>query len=77
MRRAAEWLVAHMQALGLDKAQVMETAGYPVAYGERLGAGLPFAVFCTWLSCLLLDIILSFVTFICVCLPLVSRKKWR
>ncbi|HRQ41348.1 MAG TPA: dipeptidase [Chloroflexota bacterium] len=39
MRRAAEWLVAHMQALGLDKAQVMETAGYPVAYGEWLGAG--------------------------------------
>lgn len=39
MRRAAEWLVAHMQSLGLDKAQVMETAGYPVAYGEWLGAG--------------------------------------
>lgn len=39
MRRAAEWLVAHMQSLGLDKTQVMETAGYPVAYGEWLGAG--------------------------------------
>lgn len=39
MQRAAEWLVRHMQALGLQNAQVMPTAGYPVAYGEWLGAG--------------------------------------
>lgn len=39
VRRAAEWLADHMRALGLDKVQVMETAGYPVAYGEWLGAG--------------------------------------
>ncbi|MCL4267379.1 MAG: dipeptidase [Anaerolineae bacterium] len=39
MRRAAEWLVAHMRGLGLEYAQVMETAGHPVAYGEWLGAG--------------------------------------
>lgn len=39
MRRAAEWLAAHMCGLGLENAQVMETAGHPVAYGEWLGAG--------------------------------------
>ncbi len=38
-RRNAEWLAAHLAALGLDKACVMETAGYPVVYGEWLGAG--------------------------------------
>ena len=40
IRRMAEWLAAHMQALGLDKtSHVMETAGHPVVYGEWLGAG--------------------------------------
>ena len=39
MQHAAEWLVAHMRSLGLENAQVMPTAGYPVAYGEWLGAG--------------------------------------
>jgi acetylornithine deacetylase/succinyl-diaminopimelate desuccinylase-like protein len=39
MRRAAEWLTDHMCRLGLANAQVMETAGHPVAYGEWLGAG--------------------------------------
>ena len=39
MQRAAEWLVTHMHDLGLQNAQVMPTAGYPVAYGEWLGAG--------------------------------------
>jgi acetylornithine deacetylase/succinyl-diaminopimelate desuccinylase-like protein len=36
MRRNAEWLAAHLAALGLDKACVMETAGHPVVYGEWL-----------------------------------------
>lgn len=39
MQRTAEWLVDHMRSLGLENAQVMPTAGYPVAYGEWLGAG--------------------------------------
>ncbi len=39
VRRMAEWLAAHMQALGLDKVAVMPTAGHPVVYGEWLGAG--------------------------------------
>jgi acetylornithine deacetylase/succinyl-diaminopimelate desuccinylase-like protein len=39
VRKAAEWLAAHMQGLGLDKVQVMETAGHPVVYGEWMGAG--------------------------------------
>jgi acetylornithine deacetylase/succinyl-diaminopimelate desuccinylase-like protein len=39
MERAAQWLVDHMAALGLQNTAVMPTAGYPVAYGEWLGAG--------------------------------------
>lgn len=39
MHRAAQWLVDHMLNLGLENTQVMPTAGYPVAYGEWLGAG--------------------------------------
>ncbi|MCA9086885.1 MAG: M20/M25/M40 family metallo-hydrolase, partial [Planctomycetaceae bacterium] len=37
--RMAEWLAAHLTALGLDKVAVMETAGHPVVYGEWMGAG--------------------------------------
>jgi acetylornithine deacetylase/succinyl-diaminopimelate desuccinylase-like protein len=39
VRRAAEWLVDHLQTLGIDNARVMPTAGLPVVYGEWLGAG--------------------------------------
>jgi acetylornithine deacetylase/succinyl-diaminopimelate desuccinylase-like protein len=39
IRRMAEWLVRHLRSLGLENAQIMETAGHPVAYGEWLGAG--------------------------------------
>jgi acetylornithine deacetylase/succinyl-diaminopimelate desuccinylase-like protein len=39
VRRAAEWLAAHMRGLGIQRVQVMETAGHPVVYGEWLGAG--------------------------------------
>jgi acetylornithine deacetylase/succinyl-diaminopimelate desuccinylase-like protein len=39
VRRAADWLAAHLHALGLPDARVMETAGHPVVYGEWLGAG--------------------------------------
>jgi acetylornithine deacetylase/succinyl-diaminopimelate desuccinylase-like protein len=39
MERAAQWLVDHMAALGLQNTAVMPTAGYPVAYGEWMGAG--------------------------------------
>jgi acetylornithine deacetylase/succinyl-diaminopimelate desuccinylase-like protein len=39
VRKMAEWLAAHMQALGLEKVAVMETAGHPVVYGEWMGAG--------------------------------------
>ncbi len=35
----AEWLAAHMTALGLANVQVLPTAGHPVVYGEWLGAG--------------------------------------
>jgi acetylornithine deacetylase/succinyl-diaminopimelate desuccinylase-like protein len=39
VQRAAEWLAAHLYALGLESAKVMPTAGHPVVYGEWLGAG--------------------------------------
>lgn len=39
IQKMAEWLVEHMQGLGLQNAKVMPTAGHPVAYGEYLGAG--------------------------------------
>lgn len=39
VRRMAEWLVSHFRQMGLSNANVMPTAGHPVAYGEYLGAG--------------------------------------
>jgi len=39
VRKMADWLAAHMASIGVAKAQVMETAGHPVVYGEWLGAG--------------------------------------
>jgi acetylornithine deacetylase/succinyl-diaminopimelate desuccinylase-like protein len=39
VRRAAEWLQAHLSSLGLDRSAVMPTAGHPVVYAEWLGAG--------------------------------------
>ncbi|MCA9980160.1 MAG: dipeptidase [Anaerolineales bacterium] len=39
MQRTADWLADHMRQLNLDNVAVMPTAGYPVVYGEWLGAG--------------------------------------
>ncbi|HEX5498585.1 MAG TPA: dipeptidase, partial [Thermomicrobiales bacterium] len=39
IQRAAEWLAANLRAIGADNVAVMPTAGYPVVYGEWLGAG--------------------------------------
>ena len=39
VRLAAEWLAAHLHALGLESVRVMPTAGHPVVYAEWLGAG--------------------------------------
>lgn len=39
IRRAADWLAAHLTHLGVANVAVMPTAGYPVVYGEWLGAG--------------------------------------
>jgi acetylornithine deacetylase/succinyl-diaminopimelate desuccinylase-like protein len=38
VRRSAEHAVARMRAAGLTHADVLETGGHPVAYGEWLGA---------------------------------------
>lgn len=38
VRRAAEYLVAQLQQIGLDNTQVIETAGHPLVYAEWLGA---------------------------------------
>ena len=37
--RAAKWLAAHLLSIGMQRAQVMQTSGHPVVYGEWLGAG--------------------------------------
>jgi acetylornithine deacetylase/succinyl-diaminopimelate desuccinylase-like protein len=39
MSRAAQWLADHLLAMGMQRAQVMPTAGHPVVYAEWLGAG--------------------------------------
>jgi len=39
VRQTAEWLAAHLHALGLESARVMPTAGHPVVYAEWMGAG--------------------------------------
>ncbi|MCW5882832.1 MAG: dipeptidase [Anaerolineae bacterium] len=39
MRRMADWLADHMRQIGLTNVAAMPTAGYPVVYGEWLGAG--------------------------------------
>src|SRR4029079_2092298 len=39
VKRAAEWLAAHMKALGLKSSRVMPTGGHPVVYAEWMGAG--------------------------------------
>ncbi len=38
VRASAEAAVARLRAAGLERAEVLETAGHPVAYGEWLGA---------------------------------------
>jgi acetylornithine deacetylase/succinyl-diaminopimelate desuccinylase-like protein len=39
MQRAAEWVAEQLRGLGMQKVQIMPTAGHPVVYGEWLGAG--------------------------------------
>lgn len=37
--RAAQWLADHLQAIGMQRAEVVPTAKHPVVYAEWLGAG--------------------------------------
>ena len=39
VQQAAEWLAEHLRGIGAENVAVMPTAGYPVVYGEWLGAG--------------------------------------
>ncbi len=39
MQRAAGWLAEHLRRSGLERVELVPTAGYPVVYGEWLGAG--------------------------------------
>lgn len=39
IRKAAEWLAADMQRIGLDNVAIMPTAGHPVVYADYLKAG--------------------------------------
>ncbi len=38
IRRAAEWLQAHMTGIGMQNVQILETEGHPVVYADWLGA---------------------------------------
>jgi acetylornithine deacetylase/succinyl-diaminopimelate desuccinylase-like protein len=38
VRRCAEHVAAHLRAIGITHAEVVDTAGHPVVYGEWLGA---------------------------------------
>ena len=39
VQAAAGWLASHMEAMGLEDVELMATPGYPVVYGQWLGAG--------------------------------------
>ena len=39
VQQAAEWLAEHLRGIGAENVAVMPTAGYPVVYGDWLGAG--------------------------------------
>jgi len=39
MQHAAEWMSSQLRSMGMNNVQIMPTAGYPVVYGEWLGAG--------------------------------------
>ena len=37
IERAAGWLAAYLQTMGMEQVEVLPTAGYPVVYGEWMG----------------------------------------
>lgn len=39
VKRAADWLVADMKRIGIQKAEAIPTAGHPIVYGEWMDAG--------------------------------------
>lgn len=39
IRRAAEWMAGQLRSIGMEKVEIMPTAGHPVVYGEWFGAG--------------------------------------
>ena len=46
VKRCAEWCAAEMTRIGLQSVRLVETPGYPVVYGEWLGApGAPTLLF--------------------------------
>src|SRR6187401_2976611 len=46
VRRCAEWTAEEMQRIGLQNVKLIETPGFPVVYGDWLGApGAPTILF--------------------------------
>jgi acetylornithine deacetylase/succinyl-diaminopimelate desuccinylase-like protein len=46
VRRCADWTAEHLRGVGLQNVRLAETAGYPVVYGDWLGAeGAPTVLF--------------------------------
>lgn len=38
VRHAAQWVLDHLHALGMQRVELFETTGHPIVYGEWLGA---------------------------------------
>ena len=36
IKRCAQWVTNHLQRIGLDKAELVETDGHPIVYGEHI-----------------------------------------
>lgn len=46
MRRCAQWVVTHLQSIGMREVRIFETPGHPVVYAEWTGApGAPTVLF--------------------------------
>ena len=46
MRRCSQWIVDHLQSIGMNDVQIFETPGHPVVYAEWSGApGKPTVLF--------------------------------
>ncbi len=36
LRKCADWMIAHLQQIGVEKTRLIETEGHPIVYGEHI-----------------------------------------